>query len=198
LPWLWDGAPAQRAQISQGGESGGSGRVRDGRSAASVDDPRDLSERIIRLFFRHAQSCDRIGGPQDHDRIGAKTAADGGEVQDHFAMPAAPCGYVLQQCHLNLQTFSEAGYPGGFYAFVNSAQTAIIIPPLDNTQTSFCPGGSGQYVYLQVFYAMPLIGPVWLPAVTTTFQGQKVKLVSAAAAFKNDPYQSTYTAPAGC
>ena len=68
----------------------------------------------------------------------------------------------------------------------------------DNSQTAFCPGGSGQYVYLQVFYAMPLLGAIWLPAVTATFNGQTVKLVSAAAAFKNEPYQSTYTPPAGC
>jgi len=107
-------------------------------------------------------------------------------------LPAAmSCGNVI----VNLQTVSEAGYPGGFYAFVNRTQTAIIIPPLNNTQTSFCPGGSGDYVYLQVFYAMPLILPVWLPTVTTTFQGQTVKLVSAAAAFKNEPYQSSYS---GC
>ena len=107
-------------------------------------------------------------------------------------LPAAmSCGNVI----VNLQTVSEAGYPGGFYAFVNSSQTAIIIPPLNNTQTSFCPGGSGDYVYLQVFYAMPLIIPVWLPTVTTSFQGQTVKLVSAAAAFKNEPYQSSYS---GC
>lgn len=45
---------------------------------------------------------------------------------------------------------------------------------------------------------MPLIDAVWLPAVTTAFQGQTVKLVSAAAAFKNEPYQSSYTPPAGC
>jgi Flp pilus assembly protein TadG len=110
-------------------------------------------------------------------------------------LPATmPCGNVI----VNLQTFSEAAYPGGFYSFVNAAQTAIIMPPLDNTQTTFCPGGSGQYVYLQVYYAMPLIGAIWLPAVTTTFHGQTVKLVPAAAAFKNEPYQSSYTPPAGC
>ena len=110
-------------------------------------------------------------------------------------LPAAmPCSSVI----VNLQTFSEAAYPGGFYNFVNGTQTAIITPPLNNSQTSFCPGGSGQYVYLQVLYAMPLIGGFWLPAVTTTFQGQPVKLVSAAAAFKNEPYQSSYTPPSGC
>jgi hypothetical protein len=45
---------------------------------------------------------------------------------------------------------------------------------------------------------MPMLGNVWLPAVTTTFQGQPVALVSAAAAFKNEPYTSPYTPPAGC
>jgi Flp pilus assembly protein TadG len=110
-------------------------------------------------------------------------------------LPATmPCGNVI----VNIRTFSEAASPGGFYSFVNAAQTAILVPPLDNNQTAFCPGGSGQYVYLQVFYAMPLIGAIWLPAVPATFDGKTVKLVSAAAAFKNEPYQSSYTSPAGC
>jgi Flp pilus assembly protein TadG len=105
-----------------------------------------------------------------------------------------PCGSVI----VNLRTFSEASFPGGFSSFVNGTQTAINVPPLDNTQTSFCPGGSGEYEYLQVFYAMPMLGNVWLPAVTTTFQGQPVALAAASAAFKNEPYTSPYTPPAGC
>ncbi|MGH6838576.1 MAG: TadE/TadG family type IV pilus assembly protein [Methylocella sp.] len=105
-----------------------------------------------------------------------------------------PCGNVI----VNLQTLSEAAYPGGFYNFVNGAQTALIIPPLDNSQTSFCPGGSGQYVYLEVIYPMPLIGPAWLPTAKTTYQGKTVQLVVATAAFKNEPYQSSYTPPKGC
>ncbi len=111
------------------------------------------------------------------------------------ALPVTiPCSSVI----VNLRTFPQASFPGGFYSFVNGTQTAIIVPPLDNTQTSFCPGGSGEYVYLQVFYAMPLLGTVWLPAIMTTFQGQTVALVSAAAAFKNEPYIASYTPPAGC
>jgi len=120
------------------------------------------------------------------------------QFKTNLLCPLLPATMSCSSVIVNLQTFSEAGYPGGFYAFVNSTQTGIIVPPLNDSQTSFCPGGSGQYVYLQVFYAMPLIGTVWLPAVTTTFQGQTVKLVSAAAAFKNEPYQSSYTPPAGC
>src|ERR1019366_9336208 len=79
-----------------------------------------------------------------------------------FGMGAAPepaamaCGNVV----VNLQTFSEAAYPGGFNAFVNATQTAIIIPPLDNTKTSFCPGGSGEYVYF------PILSSAWVWYVT--------------------------------
>ena len=111
------------------------------------------------------------------------------------ALPVTiPCSSVI----VNLQTFSQASFPGGFYSFVNSTQSGIIVPPLDNTKTSFCPGGSGEYEYLQVFYAMPLLGAVWLPGVTTTFGGNSVVLASASAAFKNEPYTNPYTPPAGC
>jgi Flp pilus assembly protein TadG len=126
---------------------------------------------------------------------GSLTAA---QFRTNLLCPLLPAAMACGNVVVNLQTFSEAAYPGGFNAFVNATQTAIIIPPLDNTKTSFCPGGSGEYVYFQVFYAMPLLGTVWLPAVTTVFNGQTVKLVSAAAAFKNEPYQGSYTPPPGC
>ncbi|MDQ6703523.1 MAG: pilus assembly protein, partial [Pseudomonadota bacterium] len=128
-------------------------------------------------------------------QAGGMTAA---QFRTNLLCPQLPATIPCSSVIVNLQTFSEASFPGGFYSFVNGTQTAIIVPPLDNTQTSFCPGGSGEYVYLQVFYAMPLLGMVWLPAVTTTFQGQTVALVSAAAAFKNEPYIASYTPPAGC
>jgi Flp pilus assembly protein TadG len=128
-------------------------------------------------------------------QAGGMTAA---QFRTNLLCPPLPATIPCSSVIVNLQTFSEASFPGGFYAFVNGTQTAIIVPPLDNTQTSFCPGGSGEYVYLQVFYAMPLLGTVWLPAVTTTFQGNTVALVAAAAAFKNEPYTNPYTPPAGC
>jgi hypothetical protein len=94
---------------------------------------------------------------------------------------------------VNLQAFNSASYPSGFNAYVNAAQTALIVPPLDNSKTSFCPGSPGQYVYLQVYYAMPLFGNVWLPVTTTVLNGQTVKLVGSSAAFRNEPYQATST-----
>jgi pilus assembly protein Flp/PilA len=109
--------------------------------------------------------------------------------------PMLPSVMSCNNVIVNLQNFSEAPSPGGFYAFVNASQTAIILPPLDNSKTSFCPGVPGQYVYLQVYYAMPLFGNVWLPVTTTVYNGQTVKLIGSSAAFRNEPYQSTTSTP---
>jgi Flp pilus assembly protein TadG len=105
-----------------------------------------------------------------------------------------PCSSVI----VNIQTFSSATYPGGFYGFVNNTQTGLVIPPLNNSQTSFCPGGAGQYAYIRILYPMPLLDTFWLPTLNTTYQGQTVALITAAAAFKNEPFQTNYTAPSGC
>jgi Flp pilus assembly protein TadG len=113
------------------------------------------------------------------------------QFRSQILCPALPVAMSCNNVVVNLQTFSEADFPGGFYSFINASQTGIIVPPLDNTKTSFCPGSDGQYVYLQVFYAMPFPGIGWLPVVTTTFNGKTVRLVAAAAAFRNEPYQAT-------
>jgi Flp pilus assembly protein TadG len=110
------------------------------------------------------------------------------QFRTQILCPMLPVSMSCNDIVVNIQNYSEAS---GYNAFLNKAQTAIVIPPLDNTKTSFCPGGTGEYVYVQVFYAMPLIIAGWLPVTTNTFNGSKVRLVSAAAAFKNEPYQAT-------
>ncbi len=122
------------------------------------------------------------------------------DFRNKILCPLLPSVMSCNNVVVNLQAFSGGTYPSGFYNFVNSAKTGIIIPPLDNSQTNFCPGtpqlpGAGQqypqYVYLQVFYAMPLFGSVWLPVMTTTFNGQTVKLIGSSAAFRNEPFIQT-------
>ena len=65
---------------------------------------------------------------------------------------------------------------------------------MDDTKTAFCPGSSGSYVYVQVYYAMPTVSPVWR-ALATTWNGAAVHFIGTSAAFKNEPFQSTAT---GC
>jgi Flp pilus assembly protein TadG len=121
------------------------------------------------------------------------------QFRTQLLCPLLPSVMSCNNVIVNLQTVSEAVAPNGFYTFVNASQTGLIIPPLDNTQTSFCPGSGGAYVYLQVFYAMPLLGNIWLPVTTTTFNGQTVKLIGSSAAFKNEPFQSGSNTPyPGC
>ncbi len=108
-------------------------------------------------------------------------------------LPATmPCSLVVT----NIQSVSEDVSPNGFYQFVNSAQTAVTTPVMDNSKTTFCSGGSGTVIYAQVYYAMPVFSPAWKAAGTTMFNGVPSHLVSAAAVFKNEPFQSSTSS--GC
>jgi Flp pilus assembly protein TadG len=125
---------------------------------------------------------------------GATTLMTGAQFRTQILCPKLPLAMSCNNVIVNIQNYSESS---GFTSFLNAAQTAIVVPPLNNTQTSFCPGGTGQYVYVQVFYPLPLFIASWLPVVTTTFNGAKVHLVAAAAAFKNEPFGTSPTYP-GC
>ncbi len=96
------------------------------------------------------------------------------------------CGNIIT----NIQTVPEAVSPGGFYTLLNSAQTKLLLPAsMDNTKTSFCIGGTGSYVYVQVFYALPVISPIWrLNA--TTWNGTSSYFIQSTAVFKNEPFQT--------
>lgn len=99
--------------------------------------------------------------------------------------PGISCSSIVT----NIQTVSEGTSPGGFYAFVNANQTALVKPAMDNTKTAFCPGQNGSYVFLQVYYAMPVFSPTWLALGSTTWNGSTVHFISSTAAFKNEPFQ---------
>lgn len=98
-----------------------------------------------------------------------------------------PCSSVV----VNMRSVAEDVYPNGFYKFVNSAQTALIMPTMDNNKTSFCSGGSGTVIYAQVYYAMPVFSMAWKMFGASSFAGSTVHLVPAAAVFRNEPFQAS-------
>jgi Flp pilus assembly protein TadG len=105
--------------------------------------------------------------------------------------PALPGSMSCANVVTNVVNVPEAIAPGGFYSFLNANQTGIAPPAvMENSQTSFCPGSTGSYVYLQVYYAMPVLSPIWM-AFAVSWNGGNVHFVSASAAFKNEPFQST-------
>ncbi len=97
-----------------------------------------------------------------------------------------PCSNVIT----NIQTVPEGTSPNGFYSFVNSDQSGIIVPAMDNNKTSYCIGTTGSYVYIQVFYAMPTVSPAWTALSSASWNGGAVHFVGAYAAFKNEPFQA--------
>jgi Flp pilus assembly protein TadG len=110
---------------------------------------------------------------------------------------------------VNVYGVSEAiGTGQGFNSFLTSSQTAVA-QPSPMTSNSFCPGGPSSYssstvVYVQTYYAMPLISPIWIAFATQNGQkwnGNWVHFVSASAAFKTEPYlggTDTNASTAGC
>ena len=93
------------------------------------------------------------------------------------------CGNVIT----NIQTVSEAPSPGGFYALLNSSQTGLLRPPLDNSQTTYCTGTSQSYVFVQILYAMPVFSPIWR-VWATTYNGSPSYILQSSAAFRNEPF----------
>ena len=92
----------------------------------------------------------------------------------------------------NVQTVGEGVAPNGFYSLLNTAQTGLVQPPLNNTQTSYCIGTDGSYVFVQVLYAMPVISPIWR-RFATSFNGVPSYIVQSTAAFRNEPFQASTT-----
>ena len=115
--------------------------------------------------------------------------------------PQLPAAFNCSNVIVSLQTIpSDQVTPSHYYDFVNATQTGLIVPQLSNTVTKFCPGGSGQYKLLQVFYPMPVFLSIFAnsPQVIT-YGGGSAFLLMSASAFKNEPFNNGgYTAPIGC
>lgn len=113
--------------------------------------------------------------------------------------PMLPGYFNCANVIMNIQTFSSGVSPAGVYSLLNTAQTNLALPPLDNTQTTYCIGAGGANVLVQIVYPMPLLTNVFSKFPLTTYGGSTVILLQSSAVMKNEPFPAgTYTAPAGC
>ena len=102
-------------------------------------------------------------------------------------LPAAlACGNVI----VNLQTATEGAQPGGYYPYVTSNQSGLIIPTLSNASTSYSPGSQGQYEYMQVIYPITFLPTVFASMLSggATYNGSPAFLAVSTAAFRNEQY----------
>ena len=152
------------------------------------------------LYFYTSASLEMAAGKAARQIIVGAVNSQGltaTQFRSNVLCPLLPGGISCANIVTNIRNVTEDVAPNGFYTFVNANQSAVIAPTMDNTQTTFCPGGSSSVVYMQVYYAMPVFSPTWLAVGATVWNGLKVHFVSAAAAFKNEPFLAT-AQPAGC
>ena len=119
------------------------------------------------------------------------------QFRSNVLCPLLPGAMSCANIVTNINTVAEDVAPNGFYSFVNTAQSAVLTPAMNNTQTSFCTGTTSSVIYAQVFYAMPLISPIWRALAPGSWNGSPAYFVSSAAAFKNEPFQGG-NQQAGC
>ena len=113
------------------------------------------------------------------------------QFRTQILCPLLPGSMSCSNIVTNIQNVPEAVSPAGFYTYVNANATAVIVPAMNNRLTRFCPGISSSNLYIQVYYAMPVISPIWYAVASVKWNGNTVHFVSAASAFKNEPFQSS-------
>jgi Flp pilus assembly protein TadG len=148
----------------------------------------------IGVYFYTLASLDHAtSGAARQIMTGAVSSAGltAAQFRTQILCPLLPGSMSCSSIVTNIQNVPEAVSPAGFYTYVNASATAVIVPAMNNNLTSFCPGNAGSYLYIQVYYAMPVISPIWYAVGSVNWNGNTVHFVSAASAFKNEPFQSS-------
>jgi Flp pilus assembly protein TadG len=105
------------------------------------------------------------------------------------------CGYLpaIFDCNnviVNVQSAQQAASPGGFYAFVRSDLSGLIVPTLSNSATQYSVGVQGSYEYLQVLYPITFL-PSMVSSVLSggqSFGGLPAYVAMSTTAFRNEQY----------
>ncbi len=107
-----------------------------------------------------------------------------------YLCPYLPVALSCANVFVNVQTATEAAGPGGYYVYVTSSQSGLIIPPLSSSSMQYSLGAQGSYEYLQVLYPI-----TFLPSFVTNlmsngvvYNGAPAVLLVSTAAFRNEQY----------
>jgi Flp pilus assembly protein TadG len=91
---------------------------------------------------------------------------------------------------VNVKTATKSINPGGYYAFVTSDVSGLVIPALDGGSSSFDPGVQGSYIYVQVIYPITFLPNLILDFLSNgqVYKGDPAYLAISTAAFRNEQY----------
>lgn len=111
--------------------------------------------------------------------------------------PKLPANFDCANVFVNITIVPATTTTTGYYSYVNSNRSALLMPKLDATTNAFCPGSGGQYVVVQILYPANYFTVLFAGRSTTTYQGKQVNALMSTATFKAEPY-SGGAAYAGC
>ncbi len=75
--------------------------------------------------------------------------------------------------------------------FINDAESGVTPPSFDNKANAYCVGGAGKYVVLRVAYPAPILTTSLLYPEATSYNGRLVRLLTATATFRNEPFPTS-------
>ena len=111
--------------------------------------------------------------------------------------PKLPANFACADVFMNISVVPATSTQTGYYSYVNTAKSALVVPPLDVTQNVFCPGSGGQYVVVQILYPASYFTMLFAGSSSVTYKGKKVNVLMSTATFRAEPY-SGGAAYAGC
>ncbi|MFC6745146.1 TadE family protein [Methylobacterium persicinum] len=111
--------------------------------------------------------------------------------------PKLPANFNCNNVFVNITVVPATTTTTGYYSYVNAKQSALLLPQLDATTNSFCPGSGGQYVVVQILYPASYFTVLFSGRSTTTYQGKQINALMSTATFKAEPYSGA-TTYAGC
>lgn len=90
---------------------------------------------------------------------------------------------------VNLYIVPKSTFTGGYFTYVKSDLSGLIIPPLTPGSGQFSLGIQGDYQYLQVIYPITLLPPFMVSMFGgTQYKGASAYLAISGAAFRNEKY----------
>lgn len=125
---------------------------------------------------------------------GIMTGADQGSSMSQSTLTSAICSKlpVVINCAdliVNLYIVPRSNFPGGYYTFVKSDYSGLILPALTPGSGQFSMGIQGDYQYLQVIYPITLLPPFMANLFGgTQYKGSAAYLAISSAVFRNEKY----------
>ena len=102
--------------------------------------------------------------------------------------PKLPANFSCADIFVNVSLVPAGTNPTGYYSYVNTGKSALIVPALNATANKFCPGSGGQYVVVQILYPVSYFTMLFAGHSPTIYNGRQVNVLMSTATFKAEPY----------